>query len=123
MMLHLVTPSEQHLAGVLCGTLVLLMGGVLWWLLHRQRGAGVTAITMLDTFYTWQRQHKLRWSSAINAGIACVLSLLIIELCSIMLFGEPLKGSVVLTPIITVLSMGIGFFHGLNIEHNREAAS
>jgi hypothetical protein len=40
MMLHLVTPSEQHLAGVLCAALILLMGGVLWWLLHRQRGAG-----------------------------------------------------------------------------------
>ena len=39
MMLHLITPSEQPLAGVLCAALILLMGGVLWWVLRRQRGA------------------------------------------------------------------------------------
>ena len=39
MMLRLIEPSEPQLAGVLCAALILLMGGLLWWLIHRQRGA------------------------------------------------------------------------------------
>lgn len=41
MMVNLITPSEQYVAGAICVGLILVMGGLLLWLLlRRRRGAG-----------------------------------------------------------------------------------
>jgi hypothetical protein len=40
MMLHLSTPIEQHLAGGVCAALILLMGGLLWYVMRWRRGEG-----------------------------------------------------------------------------------
>lgn len=40
MMLRLIEPSEPQLAGVVCVVLIAGLGGVLLWLLRRQRGEG-----------------------------------------------------------------------------------
>lgn len=39
MIINLITPTEQHVAGAICVGLILLMGGLLWFVMRRRRGA------------------------------------------------------------------------------------
>ena len=40
MIMHLITPTEQMATAPIYAALLLLMGGLLWWLHHSQKGAG-----------------------------------------------------------------------------------